>query len=77
MHSAFSEIGFVFVTNHGVPQTTVGDVFASSKKFFELERETKEGCPMVKMGGRACQVRKSMILFASGHRSPTSRSSKI
>ena len=60
LHSAFSEIGFVFLTNHGVPQTTVGDVFASSKKFFELDRETKEGCPMIKMGGRACQVRKSM-----------------
>ena len=56
IHNAFSEIGFVFVTNHGVPSNTVRDLFASSKKFFELGQETKEGCPMTMMGGKACQV---------------------
>ena len=56
LHDAFSQIGFVFVTNHGVPLATVRDLFASSKKFFELDRDAKEGCPMTMMGGKACQV---------------------
>ena len=56
IHSAFSEIGFVFVTNHGVPSATVRDLFASSKRFFELGRDAKEACPMTMMGGKACQV---------------------
>ena len=63
IHDAFSEIGFVFVTNHGVPADTVRDLFESSKKFFELDREVKEKCPMTMMGGRACQVQEYLTLY--------------
>ena len=75
IHSAFSEIGFVFVTNHGVPSDTVRDLFASSKKFFELDREVKEKCPMTMMGGRACQVEDLDLRSFSSHK--TKRSTYI
>ena len=72
IHDAFSEIGFVFVTNHGVPSDTVRDLFASSKKFFELDREVKEKCPMTMMGGRACQVEDLDLRSFSSHKTKRS-----
>ena len=56
IHKAFSEIGFVSLINHGVPAGAVRDLFSTSKKFFELDRDAKESCPQTMIGGRACQV---------------------
>ncbi|KAK8753577.1 hypothetical protein OTU49_000400 [Cherax quadricarinatus] len=38
---AFSEIGFVYLSNHGVPSNMVDEVNTQSGKFFELDETTK------------------------------------
>lgn len=36
IHRACREMGFFYVSNHGVPQTFVGETFAWSRRFFDL-----------------------------------------
>ena len=38
---ACRDIGFFYVTNHGVPQTLIDAVFAQSKRFFALPHDEK------------------------------------
>ncbi|OXA63627.1 UPF0676 protein C1494.01 [Folsomia candida] len=39
--NALSGIGFVYLTNHGVPDSVIENAFTESKDFFELPTETK------------------------------------
>lgn len=43
--AACKSIGFVYVTNHGVPQDVVHEAFALSKNFFDLPTEVKMKAP--------------------------------
>ena len=45
VHSAFSRIGFVSLTNHGIDESAAAEVFAASKRFFEMSTEVKLSCP--------------------------------
>jgi len=38
---ACRNVGFMYLVNHGVPQSLIDDVFAVSKRFFDLPLETK------------------------------------
>ncbi|KAF7791656.1 hypothetical protein EIP86_002678 [Pleurotus ostreatoroseus] len=42
---SFKKIGFVYLTNHGIPQTKIDQIFARSKRFFELPIESKMKAP--------------------------------
>jgi len=39
--NAFANVGFVYLSNHGIPQSQVDEMFALSKRFFELPIEKK------------------------------------
>merc|ERR1712110_827748 len=41
--SAFHNIGFVGVTQHGIPKELITDFYQSAKKFFALPTEQKQG----------------------------------
>jgi isopenicillin N synthase-like dioxygenase len=42
-------VGFFSITNHGIPQAAIDDVFASAKSFFDLPQATKEDqCPFAR-----------------------------
>ncbi|XP_077870009.1 uncharacterized protein LOC144362822 [Saccoglossus kowalevskii] len=41
LHSAFKTIGFLYLTNHGIPQTLIDNAFKHSSMFFSLPFETK------------------------------------
>ncbi|KAI9691210.1 MAG: hypothetical protein M1822_008830 [Bathelium mastoideum] len=45
MKDAFQNIGFVCLTNHGVPQNKLQECFQWSKRFFDLPLETKMLAP--------------------------------
>ncbi|KAG7166946.1 2-oxoglutarate-dependent dioxygenase htyE-like 1 [Homarus americanus] len=41
LHDAFTDIGFVYLTNHGVSDDQMDHLFKSSATFFNLDEETK------------------------------------
>ncbi|XP_031574055.1 2-oxoglutarate-dependent dioxygenase gloC-like [Actinia tenebrosa] len=41
IHSAFSTVGFVYLTNHGISQTEVDNVLQTTDKFFGQSKEIK------------------------------------
>jgi isopenicillin N synthase-like dioxygenase len=43
--SACREVGFVYISNHGVPADALAEAFALSKKFFDLPKEDKMKAP--------------------------------
>ena len=43
--AACREVGFVYITNHGVPDKTLNKAFAVSKKFYDLPQEDKMKAP--------------------------------
>jgi isopenicillin N synthase-like dioxygenase len=45
IHSAFSKIGFVYMTHSGIDESAVSRVFSSSRKFFELSDAAKQRHP--------------------------------
>ncbi|KAK9790557.1 hypothetical protein WJX73_003564 [Symbiochloris irregularis] len=45
---AATEVGFLQVTNHGIPQQLIDAQFARSKQFFDLPEESKAQCTMEK-----------------------------
>ncbi|KDQ14484.1 hypothetical protein BOTBODRAFT_32614 [Botryobasidium botryosum FD-172 SS1] len=45
MLESFKSIGFVYLVNHGLPQEKIDEMFAWSKKFFDLPKETKMLAP--------------------------------
>ncbi len=49
---AFHEVGFVAVTNHGVPQDLIDKFFSSAKAFFSLPVETKLGAQIPGLAGQ-------------------------
>lgn len=40
-YTACRDVGFAYLTNHGVPTETIEGMFAYSKEFFELPTEVK------------------------------------
>ena len=44
---AFEEFGFLYLQNHGVPQTVVDEMFAQSRAFFSLPAEVKRAAAWV------------------------------
>ncbi|KAJ3279595.1 hypothetical protein HK104_001310 [Borealophlyctis nickersoniae] len=42
---AVTKFGFFYLSNHGIPQTDVDDMFALSSRFFALPRDVKSACP--------------------------------
>jgi len=49
---AFHEVGFVAVTNHGVPQNLIDKFFGSAKSFFSLPVETKLSAQIPGLAGQ-------------------------
>ncbi len=45
VHRAFVDVGFVYLTNHGVSQELLDEAFVWSKKFFDLPLATKMTAP--------------------------------
>ena len=43
--AACQEVGFVYITNHGVPQKNLEEAFAVSEKFYNLPQEDKLKAP--------------------------------
>ena len=43
--TACRDIGFVYIINHGIPQTLVDETFSWSEKFFALPQEEKMKAP--------------------------------
>ena len=41
MREAFEDFGFIYLKNHGVPQSAVDELFARSIAFFDLTQTTK------------------------------------
>ncbi len=50
--SAFREVGFVAVVNHGIPKPLVDDFYAASKAFFALPEEVKRKYEMPGLAGQ-------------------------
>ncbi len=50
--SAFHEVGFVGVINHGIPKDLVDDFYKASKAFFSLPVETKRSYEIKDMAGQ-------------------------
>ena len=50
--TAFHEVGFVAVVNHGVPQELVDNFYAASKAFFALPTDTKRKYEIKGMAGQ-------------------------
>ena len=42
---ACRDVGFVYIVNHNVPRNKISDIFAWSKKLFDLDREKKMLAP--------------------------------
>ena len=40
------EVGFVYIENHGVPQTTIDQAFAASRSFHEMPLSKKQEIPL-------------------------------
>ena len=49
---AFHEVGFVGVTNHGVPKQLIEDFYAAAKAFFALPVEIKRKYEIPEMSGQ-------------------------
>jgi len=49
---ACRNVGFMYLVNHGVPQSLINDMFAISKEFFDLPLETKREVAYVPGGFR-------------------------
>lgn len=49
---AFHQVGFVGVTNHGVPKQLVDDFYAASKAFFSLPVDTKRSYEVKGLAGQ-------------------------
>ncbi|MCS6818439.1 MAG: isopenicillin N synthase family oxygenase [Chitinophagales bacterium] len=49
---AFSEIGFVCIKNHGVPQTLIDKYYALVKEFFSLPEEVKRKYEVPELAGQ-------------------------
>jgi len=49
---AFHSVGFVGVTNHGIPKKLVEEFYASAKDFFSLPIETKRSYEISGLGGQ-------------------------
>ena len=45
LHSAFSNCGFVYLLDHGVPEDLVDSIFKTSRDFFEQEQSLKDKYP--------------------------------
>ncbi|KAF2098251.1 Clavaminate synthase-like protein [Rhizodiscina lignyota] len=43
--TACRDTGFVYITNHGIPQSLVDETFSWSRKFFDLNQEEKMKAP--------------------------------
>ncbi len=43
--AACREVGFVYITNHGVPEDALAKAFEVSKKFYDLPKEEKLKAP--------------------------------
>lgn len=43
--AACKDVGFVYITGHGVPQSEIEEAFAISKKFYDLPTEEKMKAP--------------------------------
>ncbi|KAH0835142.1 hypothetical protein AYO21_10307 [Fonsecaea monophora] len=41
VYDAFSEVGFIYLKDYGIPQTRVDEIFALAEKFFSLPLSTK------------------------------------
>jgi isopenicillin N synthase-like dioxygenase len=50
--SAFHEVGFVGVVNHGIPKELVDEFYAASKEFFSLPVEVKRSYEIKGMAGQ-------------------------
>lgn len=50
--SAFHEIGFVGVINHGIPKSLIDDFYAASKAFFALPEEVKRQYEVAGLAGQ-------------------------
>lgn len=50
--SAFHEVGFVGVVNHGIPKALVDDFYAASKAFFSLPVDVKKSYEIEGMAGQ-------------------------
>ncbi len=50
--TAFQEIGFVGVTNHGIPKQLIDDFYAAAKKFFALPEEVKQRYEIQEQAGQ-------------------------
>lgn len=50
--TAFHDIGFVGVVNHGVPQELVDGFYNNAKKFFALDTPTKKQYEIVELAGQ-------------------------
>lgn len=48
IHKACREMGFFYVSSHGIPQSLIDQSFAWSKRFFDLPREEKSALDMRK-----------------------------
>ena len=50
--NAFHQIGFVGVTNHGIPKDLINDFYANAKSFFGLPVETKRNYEIAGLAGQ-------------------------
>ncbi|XP_070532484.1 uncharacterized protein [Ptychodera flava] len=41
VHNALASIGFLYLVNHGIPQSEIDNAFTQSRKFFELPKDVK------------------------------------
>lgn len=41
LYEALSGVGFVYLTNHGIPEAQISNIVKASAEFFKLDRETK------------------------------------
>lgn len=42
LHDACTRVGFFYISNHGIPQETIDEIFGCAKNFFNLEKSQKE-----------------------------------
>ena len=47
LRHALTDVGFLYVVNHGVPPTIVADMVSALPTLFALPREAKEGAALV------------------------------
>ncbi len=69
--AACSDVGFFYITNHGVPENLIENAFAQSKRFHALPLAVKQGLPLDQNNIGYMAMNTSMQAHSTVHKATT------